>query len=63
MTLDGKVAIVTGGNTGIGRAVVLALAGQGANIVIDYIADEDADTTSSSRSPRSATRSSASRPT
>jgi len=43
MTLQGKVAIVTGGNTGIGKAVVLALAGQGASIVIDYIADEQAE--------------------
>ena len=43
MTLTGKVAIVTGGNTGIGRAVVLALAAQGATIVIDYIANEDAE--------------------
>jgi glucose 1-dehydrogenase len=43
MTLHGKVAIVTGGNTGIGRAVVLALAGQGANIVIDWIANEEAE--------------------
>ncbi|MGD0312872.1 MAG: glucose 1-dehydrogenase [Acidimicrobiales bacterium] len=41
MTLHGKVAIVTGGNTGIGRAVVLSLAGEGADIVIDYIANED----------------------
>ena len=42
MSLHGKVAIVTGGNSGIGKAVVLALAEQGANIVIDYVADPDA---------------------
>jgi glucose 1-dehydrogenase len=40
--LKGKVAIVTGGNSGIGKAVVCALADEGANIVIDYIADEQA---------------------
>jgi glucose 1-dehydrogenase len=37
MTLKGKVAIVTGGNSGIGRAVALGLARIGAGIVIDYI--------------------------
>ena len=42
MSLDGKVAIVTGGNTGIGKSIVLALAHAGANIVIDYIADPQA---------------------
>jgi glucose 1-dehydrogenase len=42
MTLKGKVAIVTGGNSGIGKAVVLGLAEAGANIVIDYVANEQA---------------------
>jgi glucose 1-dehydrogenase len=42
MSLHGKVAIVTGGNTGIGKAVVLALAAEGANIVIDYVFDPEA---------------------
>jgi glucose 1-dehydrogenase len=40
--LHGKSAIVTGGNSGIGKAIALALAGDGANIVIDWIADEQA---------------------
>lgn len=42
MSLKDKVAIVTGGNSGIGKAIALGLAKAGANIVIDYISDPDA---------------------
>jgi glucose 1-dehydrogenase len=42
MSLKGKVAIVTGGNSGIGKAIALGLAKSGANIVIDYIANPQA---------------------
>jgi len=42
MNLKGKVAIVTGGNSGIGLAIVLELARQGANIVIDYVVNPQA---------------------
>ena len=36
MSLHGKVAIVTGGNSGIGKAIVLALAQAGANLEYIY---------------------------
>jgi len=42
MTLKGKTAIVTGGNSGIGMAIVLAMAEQGARVVIDYVANPKA---------------------
>jgi glucose 1-dehydrogenase len=45
MSLKDKVAIVTGGNSGIGQAIVLELARQGASIVIDYVAHPEATST------------------
>src|SRR5215470_15497170 len=42
MLLKNRVAIVTGGNSGIGKAIVLELARQGANIAIDYVSHPDA---------------------
>lgn len=42
MNLKNKVAIVTGGNSGIGLAIALELARQGANIVIDFVSHPEA---------------------
>lgn len=42
MVLDGKVAIVTGSSRGIGRAVAVALAQAGANIVVNYAGQVEA---------------------
>ncbi len=39
--LKDKVALVTGGSRGIGRAVCLALAGAGAHVVVNFLRSED----------------------
>jgi NAD(P)-dependent dehydrogenase (short-subunit alcohol dehydrogenase family) len=46
--LEGKVALITGGDSGIGRAVAVHFAAEGADVVINYLSDdekEDADKT------------------
>jgi 3-oxoacyl-[acyl-carrier protein] reductase len=40
--LAGKGAIVTGGSRGIGRAIVMRLAADGATVVFSYVKNEDA---------------------
>lgn len=41
MLLEGKNAIVTGGSQGIGRAIALKLASEGANVAILYVGDRE----------------------
>ncbi|WP_026672728.1 SDR family oxidoreductase [Alkalihalobacterium bogoriense] len=44
--LKGKVALITGGDSGIGKAVAIAFAKEGANVVVNYLSeDNDANET------------------
>ncbi|WP_088319679.1 SDR family oxidoreductase [Kineosporia sp. R_H_3] len=43
-SLEGKRAVVTGGNTGLGRAFTLALATAGADVLVPGLADDDGTT-------------------
>src|SRR3954452_2907466 len=41
--LTGKRAVITGGDSGIGRAVALAFAREGADVLVSYLPEEEDD--------------------
>jgi len=41
--LEGKKTVITGGDSGIGRAVALAFAREGADVLISYLEEEESD--------------------
>jgi NAD(P)-dependent dehydrogenase (short-subunit alcohol dehydrogenase family) len=41
--LKGQTAVITGGDSGIGRAVALAFAREGADVLISYVSEEEPD--------------------
>jgi NAD(P)-dependent dehydrogenase (short-subunit alcohol dehydrogenase family) len=47
--LEGKKAVITGGDSGIGRAVALAFAREGADVVLSFLEEEEPDAEEAAR--------------
>ena len=47
--LDGRAAIITGGDSGIGRAVAIAFAREGADVLLAYLPEEEDDARDTAR--------------
>ncbi len=52
--LAGQVALITGADSGIGRAVALAFAREGANVLLSYLAEEEEDADAAARAVQEA---------
>jgi NAD(P)-dependent dehydrogenase (short-subunit alcohol dehydrogenase family) len=54
--LDGRRALITGGDSGIGRAVAIAFAREGADVLLSYLPEEEQDAQETARVVREAGR-------
>ena len=54
--LAGKAALITGGDSGIGRAVAVAFAREGADVLISYLEEEESDARETARAVEEAGR-------
>ncbi len=54
--LEGKRAVITGGDSGIGRAVAIAFAREGADVLLSYLPEEEEDSQETAKWVREAGR-------
>jgi len=54
--MEGRAALITGGDSGIGRAIAIAYAREGADVALSYLPEEEEDARESARWVRDAGR-------